>query len=135
MLRRTLQSLLVLMVIVGCDDSTRPQTTLTGTWSLETVNGKPLPFTLPETGEVVTAEVVTLEASGHFIMTTTFRFTDGNRVFTESVPDTGTYVVKGFTVTLTYNSDGSTDMATVNGDLMTLEDIGQVWVYRRRLTG
>lgn len=131
MLRRILQSLLPLIFVVACSDSTSPTTTLTGTWSLESVNGKPLPFTLPETGEVVTAESFTLLASGRFTMSTTFRMTVNGNVTSESIPDGGTYVVNGFTVQFTYDSDGSNDMATMNGDTFILEDIGQVWVYRR----
>ena len=135
MLRRILQSLLLLMLAVACSDSTRPEGTLTGTWSLETVNGKPLPYTLPETGEVVTAEEMLLMASGRFTMTTTFRITQGANVFSETIPDAGTYVAKGATVTFTFDSDGSNDVGAVTGDTITLEDIGQVWVYRRKPIG
>jgi hypothetical protein len=105
-----------------------------GTWRLQTVNGLPLPFTLPEEGVdklELTAETITLIASGRVSMVTTFRVTDGGNVSAESVPDAGTYAVTGSTVTFMFDSDGSTPTATVNGDTMTLDDIGLTFVYRR----
>ena len=133
MLRRTLLSLAVSLLAVGCgdDDPVSPATVLAGTWNLVTVNGQPLPFTLPGTSEVVTAESFTILATGRFTMVTTFRFTEGANVFSESIPDGGTYVVNGPIVTFTYDSDGSTDVATMNGDTFILEDIGRAWRYRR----
>ena len=70
----------------------------------------------------VTAEVITTVASGRHTMLTTFRVTDGSDVFTESIPDEGTYVVNGSRITFTY-SDGSTARATVSGNVMTLDDV------------
>jgi hypothetical protein len=131
MLRRSLLLMLASTLAFACSDSTRPEYTLTGTWSLQTVNGQPLPFTLPETGEVVSAESLTLLASGRFTMTTTFRETINGNVTLESIPDAGTYVVSGMTLTLMYESDGSNDVGTVDGNMITLEDIGQLWAYRR----
>ncbi len=64
-------------------------------------------------------------------MVTTFRVTEGSNVFPESIPDGGTYTVNGSTLTFRYDSDGSSDIATVTGDTMTLDDIGLTFVYRR----
>ena len=64
-------------------------------------------------------------------MITTFRITDGGVVSTESVPDSGSYTVNGSTVSFTFPSDGSTPLATIDGDTMTLGDIGLTFVYRR----
>ena len=128
MQRRSLLSLLVLALALACNDSTSPEDTLTGTWTLQTVAGQPLPYTLPESGEVVTAESFTFLASGRFTTTTTFRITVGGSVTTESIPDAGSYTANGATITLTYDSDGSHDAGTLNGNTLTLEG---GWVYRR----
>jgi len=132
--RRSLLSLLISLVVLSCGDATSPSRGLVGTWRLQTVNGLPLPFTLPEEGVdklELTAETITLIASGRVSMVTTFRVTDGGNVSAESVPDAGTYAVNGSTVTFMFDSDGSTPTATVNGDTMTLDDIGLTFVYRR----
>lgn len=74
---------------------------------------------------------MTLFASGRFTMVTTFRVTDGSSVFPESIPDEGTYTVSGSSVTFRFNSDSSTVTAAVNGNAMTLHDIGLTFLYRR----
>jgi hypothetical protein len=129
MLRRSLLTLLISTFVLACNDATGPSPVgVVGTWRLQSVDGRPLPFTLPEEESggadklEVTAEVITTLDSGSFTMLTTFRVTDGSDVFPESIPDGGTYAVNGSTATFTY-SDGGTAPATVSGNVMTLVDI------------
>lgn len=134
MIRRAFLPLLICFVVLSCSDSTSPEGGVLGTWRLRTVDGKELPFTLVEPGVdklEVTAETITLLASGRVTMVTTFRVTDGGSVSSESVPDAGTYTVSGSTVTFRFDSDGSTPTAIINGDTMTLGDIGLTFVYLR----
>ena len=133
MLRRVLLSLVPLLIL-GCSDATGPGPGVAGTWRLQTVNGAPLPFILDEPGVdklELTGEVITLVGPSSVTMVTTFRVTVGSNVFTESIPDNGTYAVDGSTVRFTFESDGSTPTATVAGNTMTLDDIGLRFVYRR----
>jgi hypothetical protein len=134
MLRRTLLSLLVSSCLLACSDAAGPGNGVAGTWRLQTVNGLALPFTLSENGTdklELTGEVITLVAPRSLNIVTTFRVTEGSSVFPESIPDEGTYAVNGSTVTLTWESDGSTSTAVVSGNTMTLNDIGLTFVYRR----
>jgi hypothetical protein len=134
MLRRTLLSVLVCSLLLACSDATSPGQSVEGTWRLQTVNGLALPFTLSQSGtfkEELTGEVMTLMAPGSLTIVTMFRYTEGSNVFAESVPDEGTWTVGGSTVTITWDSDGSTSTATVSGNTMTLQDIGLTFVYRR----
>jgi hypothetical protein len=134
MLRRILQSLLVVAVLVACSDSTGPVRGVEGTWRLHTVDGQALPFILPEEAVdkvELMGEVITMVAPGSLTIITTFRITDGSDVFLDSDPDGGTYVVNGSAVTITWASDGSTTAATVSGDTMIMEDIGHTFLYRR----
>lgn len=134
MLRRALLSLIVSLLIVSCSDASGPGGGVAGTWRLEKVNGSALPFTLPDEPVdklELTGEVITLVPPRTLTIVTTFRVTDGSNVYSESIPDGGTYSVNGSTVTLTWDSDGTTDTATVNGNTMTLDDIGLTFVYRR----
>ena len=134
MSRRTLPSLLVCAFLLACSDSTSPNEGVEGTWRLQTVNAQALPFTLAQSGtfkEELTGEVMTLMAPGSLTIVTMFRYTEGTNVFSESIPDEGTWTVNGSTVTITWESDGSTSTATVSGDTMTLQDIGLTFVYRR----
>ena len=134
MLRRALLSLLVSLFLVSCNDASAPGRGVAGTWRLETVSGSALPFTLPDEPVdklELTGEVITLVPPNTLTIVTNFRVTDGGNVFTESIPDGGTYVANGSTVLLTWASDGTTDTATVSGNKMTLDDIGLTFVYRR----
>ena len=134
MLRRILVLSLISLLIVGCGDDTGPDAELVGTWHLESVDSQALPWVLDEPGVdklEVTEEIYTLREGGLFSMTTTFRVTDAGAVSSETVPDNGTYTVDGSTVTFTYASDGSTDIAAIDNVTMTLDDIGHTFVYRR----
>ena len=134
MLRRSLLSLLISLAVLSCGDATGPNSKAVGTWRLQTVNGLSLPFTLEGDGAnklELTAETLTLIASGKVTMVTAFRVTDGGNVSTESIPDAGTYIINGSTVSFTFPSDGSTPTATVSSNTMTLDDIGLTFVYRR----
>ncbi len=133
MLRRYLLSLSSCLVVLSCSDTTGPDS-LVGTWRLQTVSGQPLPFTLEEDAErkvELTGETVTLIASGRQTMVTHFRVTEGGSSFLESIPAPGNYTVSGSTLLLTFDNDESTYTATVDGDMMTIDDIGLTFVYRR----
>ena len=133
MLRRSLLTLLVSVVLVSCDDATGPDDLL-GTWRLESVSGQPLPYILEQDGTrkvELTGETVTLLASGRQTMVTSFRVTEGTNVFTESIPASGNYTVDGSTVLLTFDTDEDKYTAIVNGETMTIDDIGLTFVYRR----
>jgi hypothetical protein len=134
MLRRTFVFLLISVAGLSCGDGTGPDDNLLGTWRLQTVSGQPIPFVLEQdaTRKVeLTGETVTLLASGRQTMVTSFRVTEGSNVSTESVPASGNYTVNGSTLTLTFDSDPDIYTAIVNGDLMTINDIGLTFVYRR----
>jgi hypothetical protein len=133
MLRRSLMSLLLLGVGLSCKDASGPDD-LVGIWRLETVSGQSLPFLLEQDGAFkveLTGETVELLASGRQTMVTSFRVTDGGVVTTESIPAPGNYTVNGSTLLLTFDNDPETYTATVDGDLMTINDIGLTFVYRR----
>ena len=133
MLRRSLLSLILSAIVLSCDNATGPDDLL-GTWRLETVSGQPLPFILEQDGTrkvELTGETVTLLASGRQTMVTSFRVTENGNVFTESIPAPGNYTVTGSTLLLTFDSDEDTYTAIVNGETMTIDDIGLTFVYRR----
>ncbi|HMA19689.1 MAG TPA: lipocalin family protein [Gemmatimonadaceae bacterium] len=133
-MRRSFLYVLGSLVVLACGEATAPERPELGTWRLQTVDGKSLPFTLDEPDVdkyELTGETITLAASGRVTMITSLRVTDAGNVSSESVPDAGTFTVNGSTVTFRFDSDGSTPTATVTGDIMTLGDIGLTFVYRR----
>ena len=133
MLRRSLLSLLLSAIVLSCDNATGPDDLL-GTWRVETVSGQSLPFILEQNGTrkvELTGETVTLLASGRQTMVTSFRVTENGNVFTESIPAPGNYTVNGSTLLLTFDNDDDEYTAIVNGNTMSIDDIGLTFVYRR----
>jgi hypothetical protein len=134
MLRRLIPSLLAL-ALLSCSDSTSPADILHGTWDLETVNGQPVPYILEQNAGLkleLTGETVTLLPAGRQTMVTYFRLTESGIVSTEAITAPGSYTRSGRTLTLSFDSDTDTYTATLDGDLMTIDDMGLRFVYRYR---
>jgi hypothetical protein len=118
----------------GSDSSTAPAPTIAGTWTLQTINGSALPFTIAQTATSkieVLSDVITISGTGSFTQTTSLRSTTSGVATTQSVADAGTYVVNGSAVTLRFNSDGSTGTGSWSGDTITTTDGGFALVYKR----
>ena len=135
-MRRLLVLALSLVAACGGDSTTAPpvQEQIAGTWTLSTVNGAPLPFTIAQTGTnkiEILSDVFVVVSTGSFTQTTTVRSTINGVVSTQSVADAGTYTVNGTAITLHFNSDGSTGTASWSGNTMTTTDGGIALVYLR----
>ena len=89
---------LALISACGGDSSTAPTVAnITGTWSLQTINGSSLPFVVAQTGAnkvELTSDVLTI-ASTSFTQTTTIRSTSNGQATTQSIADAGTYTLNG----------------------------------------
>lgn len=123
-------------VACGGDKTTQPtQATFAGTWSLQTVNGTVLPWTAAQNGAdklEVTGDLFTTTSSGTFNEMTTTRTTQNGVVSVDTLPDSGTYVLSGSTVTFTFASDGSTGSAQLTGNTMTVTQSGYTFVYKKQ---
>lgn len=136
MIRRSLVFLLLSAVALSCSDNTGPRgnESLAGIWRLQTVSGQELPYVLEDQGGrkvELMGETVELVVTGRQTMVTSFRVTEDGSVFLESIPAPGNYIVNGSTLLLTFDNDEDTYTATVNGDIMTIDDMGLSFVYRR----
>jgi hypothetical protein len=129
--------LALLIVAISCSDSTTAPTfaSVAGTWSLQTINGTPLPFTTSQSATdrtEILSDIVNATSSGTFTETTTFRFTQNGSVSTQTSVDNGTFSLNGTAVTFTFNSDGSTDTGSLNGNTMTVTQTGFALVFRKQ---
>lgn len=122
-------------VACGDDSATEPTNqSVAGTWTLRTVNGSNLPYTLQQFGNdrvELLNETINVAASGTFTQQGTLRFTAGGIVTTEPYTDAGTYTLNGSTATFSFNSDGSTGVAAIGDDVLSVAYSGQTFVYRR----
>jgi hypothetical protein len=116
------------MAVAGCgdDDETTEPTNIAGTYTLRTIDGAALPFTLftaaqnDGTKREVTGGTVTLEADGTYSDVFEFRDTDALGEVTEYTdPNTGTYVRTGNTLAFTAFNEVPQQPATIrNGALI-----------------
>lgn len=126
----------LLAVAIACSDSTGPtKASVAGTWTLQSINGVTLPVVIDQslTSKLeITGDVLTVSSSGSFTQATSFRLTQNNVVQTQTIPDAGSYVLSGSTVTFQFQSDGSTGTGTLNGNTMTVTAGGSTYIYMKQ---
>jgi hypothetical protein len=121
------------LALFACGNSTGVVQNLNGTYSLQTVNGSPLPFTFSLNGALVTQQIISdviTASNGSFSDFNTERDIDtqtGN-VTTINSNVAGTYVINGTAVTVTFNT-GVTENGTVSGNSFTIVAQGFSLVY------
>jgi hypothetical protein len=128
-------AVLVGLTACGGSESTAPAQSINGTWSLQTVNGAPLPYVLSQSGAdkiEVLSDVFTLGAASAFTRTTTVRTTTGGQATTSTIPDSGTFAVSGSTVTIHLGSDASASAGAWSGNTITIAESGLTFVYMRQ---
>ncbi|CAN5705788.1 hypothetical protein BH23GEM1_BH23GEM1_00490 [soil metagenome] len=118
----------------ACSDGgvNEPQT-VAGTYTLQSVNGAPLPYVFFE-GEgyklEVTAGNYVLAAGGTFSSSVTFRETENGVATTSSETFSGRYAVSGSVITFTY-SDGDVITGTISGNTLQFTEDGETAVFVR----
>src|SRR5215212_10307686 len=88
----------VALAACGSDSSTNPNNdTVEGSYSLRTVNGQPLPYTVQANGNtlVLTSDVMTIAAGGSWTEVTSYRLTSGGQTTDEVDADSGTWTRSG----------------------------------------
>jgi len=133
-MRRTLAGLLLIAAIAcGSDSSTsEPDVQMTGTWSLQSVNGAALPFlaqTTPTKVELLSD--VFVMATGGFVEQSIVRTTSGTTVTLDTARDLGTYTVKGSATTFVWSSDGSSAVVSVTGNSFKATSGSTSFIYTR----
>jgi hypothetical protein len=127
---------LVCGAVTACDDEpTAPETSLTGTFALATIENQSLPFVLFELGDLKTevmARSVTFNANGTFTASLTMRETDAGVVTTSVEQATGTYVRSGGSLTLTIpNDEDSPYQATLTSNTLSFAQSGVMFRFQR----
>ena len=124
---RRITGLLVLgLALVGAcnSDSTSPSGgTLTGSYSLRTVNGSALPYNFPN-GLVLVSETLTLGSNGSYTDVATYNSGQTSTEF-------GSYSALNNSVTFHDQTDGITYSGSVSADVLTEISNGYTSVYQR----
>jgi hypothetical protein len=117
---------LAAFVACGSDSSTNPGANVAGNYSLRTVNGSQLPYTLSSSGVnklEITDDVVIINDGGTYTESGHTRTTTSTGVTTQSVVDAGTYTLNGTAITFRSSVDGSSTFGTVSGSTLTIADV------------
>lgn len=99
---RAIAGLLVAFT-AACSDSTGPEASVTGTYTLRSINGANVPVVVYQEGtyrEEVQSGSITINSNNTFSATHTIRFVDGTDSMTATQTCTGTYSRNGSSMTL-----------------------------------
>jgi hypothetical protein len=126
---------LVVALSVGClGDGMTGSSTVTGAYTLRTVNGAPLPYTIVGSGTAKTEiidDVITLYEGGTYAESGHSRTTVSGQVANESNTEAGSYSLFGTSVTLRSSDGGRTRMPTIDGNTMTVVESGMTSVFTK----
>src|SRR5688500_203154 len=117
----------ILGFVVACsvacfDDSIVGSSTVSGTYTLRTVNGSPLPYVLSETATTKTElldRAITLHEALTYIESGHLRTTENGEATTVTTQKSGSYALLGNSVAFSSNTGGPTTIALVDGNTMT----------------
>ena len=133
-MRSVLVLLACVVAVAACgDDGPTGSWTVPGVYDLETINGAPLPYVVPQAdGSTVeiTSGRLTISTDGTFTDRVDYIRTHGTQVTPSTDTRTGDYLFSNRVLTLMYDSGGSADLTFANESL-TRNDQGRIFVYRR----
>jgi hypothetical protein len=124
-------ALLAFTAACGGGDGVSEPVSVAGTYTLQSVNGGPLPFVIfDESGYKleITAASYVLTGAGTFTNSATFRETEGGAVLTSTETFTGQYTFSGSTVTFT-DSEGEVYAGTISGGTLVFNEDGLSAVF------
>lgn len=126
---------LVVATSVACyDDSIVGSPSVTGTYTLRTINGSPLPYVLSETATSkieVLDRAFTLHQGSTYAESGHLRRTENGETTIVSTPATGTYRLEANSVSFQRNGGSSLAIAIVNGNTMTFVEPGMTLMFRK----
>jgi hypothetical protein len=120
----------------GGDSSTAP-TSVAGTYTLQSVNNGPLPFTTDQDATYkaeILSWVVTLNDDKSFSHVFMGRSTDNGQITENTITGAGTYTHSGATVDMFDPTDNSHLRASVSGSTMTVVIEGPLGAFTLRFT-
>jgi hypothetical protein len=121
----------------ACGDSSTAPTSVAGTYTLQSVNNAPLPFTTSEDATYkaeILSWVVTLNDNNSFSHVFKGRSTDNGQITENTITGAGTYTLSGATVDMFDPSDDSDLQATVSGSTMTVVIDAPLGAFTLRFT-
>jgi hypothetical protein len=132
-MRKALIAFVAALSLACFDEGVTGSSTVTGTYTLRTVNGSPLPYTIPGGGAVKTeivSDTITLFQGGTFARARDSRITENGQVTMQSATETGSYSLLGTSITLN-SVTGKATLGIINGNAMTIVEAGVTSVFSK----
>jgi hypothetical protein len=124
-----------MLVSLGCfDDYSTSVGTVTGTYTLRTINGSALPQTITvnaTTQKEVIDDMITLFSGGTYSRTQHANTTVSGQTTSETNTESGGYLLLGTSVTLNPSPAGRSTVTTIEGRTMTLVESGITWTFMK----
>jgi hypothetical protein len=121
-----------LMFSVAClGDGMTGSSSVTGSYTLRTINGSNLPYTVTGTGMEIVDETITLYEGFTYIKSGHTRTTTNGQVTTQTTNDSGTYGLQGTSITFNSNAGGQGTLALIDGNKLTIVKAGITSVFRK----
>ena len=108
--------------------------TVHGAYTLQTVNGSPLPYTTAASGTSkteITDDVITLYEGGTYAESGHSRITVNGQVTNQTNTKSGSYQLLGNSVSLLNNASGQLSFALIDGNTMTIVENGMTSVFTK----
>jgi hypothetical protein len=125
---------IAILALAACDKGVTGISTVTGQWTLRTVNGAALPYTMTSSGANKTElidDTIILYEGFTFAQTVHTRVTVNGQVSTVTTSESGAYALFGTSVTLTGNSGALARRGLIDGNTMTIVENGLVSAYKK----
>jgi hypothetical protein len=126
---------LAMLVSVGCfDDYSTGVGTITGAYTLRTINNSPLPYTInvnATTQKEIIDDMITLFSGGSYSRTQHSNSTVSGQTTSETYTESGGYVLLGTSVTLNPTPSGRSTITTIEGRTMTIVEDGITWTFMK----
>ena len=119
----------------GKDTTAATSVSIVGVWTLQTVNGAPLPYLMDQAGadkSEMTGDVLTFLASGQFTEIAQVRVTSGGQVTTQTVPQAGTFTASKGSIAMTFAGSSTQAQGSQAGSSLTLALNGLTLVYKKQ---
>ena len=123
-----------LLAVLGCDSGIVGNSTTTGAWSLRTINGSALPFTISNSDGSKTEiidDVITLYQGSTYSETIHSRVTVGSQTTSKTTEEAGTYVLLSTSVNLVNSDRTRSRYGLIDGYDMTFVEAGMSMVFRK----
>jgi hypothetical protein len=126
---------LAMLVSVGCfDDYSTGVGTVTGTYTLRTINASPLPYTIDvdaTTRKEIIDDMITLFSGGSYSRTQHANITVSGQTTSQTNTESGAYLLLGTSVTLNPSPAGRSTVTTIDGRTMTIVESGITWTFMK----